>query len=33
MHIQSVKRTDRIALFLQTKRVAALLSRSSFFFD
>ncbi len=29
MHIQSV----RIALFLQTKRAAALLSRGSFFFD
>ena len=29
MHIQSVKRTERIALFLQTKRAAALLSRGS----
>ena len=29
MHIQSVKRTDRIALFLQTRRAAALLSRGS----
>lgn len=33
MHIQSVKRTERIALFLQTKRAAALLGRGSFFFD